>query len=136
MKADAEKRRGTAVVELAVLLPMLFFLCLIAIDYGRVFYFSQIVHNCARNGSVYASDPVAASQSPYTSIQQAALADASNLSPQPTVTSAYGKDSAGNQYVDVTVAWQFQTVSNFPGIPSVTNLSRTVRTRVSQITPN
>ena len=114
------------------MLPFLAFLAVIAADFGRVFYYSQIVTNCARDGAVYASDATAAAQSPYSSLQQAALAAAANLSPQPTVTSANGTDSAGNPYVKVTVAWQFQTVTAFPGIPNAVNLNRTVQMRVVQ----
>ena len=125
------KRRGVAAVELAVLLPFLAFLFVIAVDYARIFYFSQVLDNCARNGALYASDPVAQASSPYTSVQQAALADAANLSPQPTVTSTTGTDAAGNAYVQVTVAGQFKTVTNFPGVPNTVNLSRTVQMRVA-----
>jgi Flp pilus assembly protein TadG len=122
-------------VELAILVPFLSFLFVIAIDYARIFYFSLIVENCARSGAVYASDPIAAAQSPYTSIQQAALADAPDLTPQPTVTSTNGTDSAGNPYVEVTAVWQFGTITNFPGVPNTTTLSRTVRVRVAPTTP-
>src|SRR6516165_5908510 len=129
------KRHGAAIVELAVILPLLMFLFVIAIDFGRIFYYSLTVENCARNGALYGSDPFAVSQSPYTSIAQAALADAGNLTPPPNVTPAYGVDTSGNQYVEVTVSWQFQTISNYPGVPSP-NLSRTVRMRVAPRTPN
>jgi Flp pilus assembly protein TadG len=128
-------RRGAAIVELAVLLPLLAFLFVIAVDFGRVFYYSLTIENCARNGALYASDPFAASQSPYTNISQAALADAGNLQPPPTVTSTNGTDSSGNAYVEVTVSWTFTTLTNFPGVASNTNISRTVRMRVAPITP-
>ncbi len=123
-------RRGAAAVELAALLPFIAFLFVVAIDFARVFYYAQIIENCARNGAVYGSNLTTA-QSPYSSLQQAALAEAANLTPQPTVTSTTGNDAAGNAYVRVTVAWQFQTVTGFPGIPSTVNLSRTVQMRVA-----
>jgi Flp pilus assembly protein TadG len=124
------RRSGAAAVELAVLLPFIMFLFVISVDYGRVFYFSQTLENCARNGAIYGSNLTTA-QSPYSSIQQAALADARNLSPQPTVTSATGKDASGNAYVQVTVAWQFKAITSYPGVPSTVNLSRTVQMRVA-----
>ena len=120
-----------AASELALLLPFLVFLLGITVDYGRIFYCSQIVNNCAQNGAIYGSDAVLASQSPYTSIQQAALADATDLSPQPTVTSTTGSDASGNAYVRVTVNWTFKSITSLPGIPSTVNLSRTVQMRVS-----
>jgi Flp pilus assembly protein TadG len=125
-------RAGSAAVELSMVLPFLAFLFVIATDFGRVFFYSQIIENCARKGAIYCADSVAAAQSPYTNLQQAALADASSLSPQPTVTSTNGNDSAGNPYVQVMVAWPFKTVTAFPGIPNTINLSRTVQMRVVQ----
>src|SRR5262245_24006581 len=80
-----DARRGAAAVELAVLLPVIVFLFVIAVDFGRVFYFSQVIENCARNGAIYGSNLTTA-QSPYSSIQEAALAEAQTLSPPPTVT--------------------------------------------------
>lgn len=129
-------RRGSAAVELAVLLPFLAFIFVIAIDYGRVFYFSLTVENCARAGALYGSDPIAAAQSPYTSIQQAALAEAPNLTPAPTITSTKGTDASSNPYVEVTAAWTFNSITSFPGVPTATTLRRTVRMRVAPITPN
>jgi|SRR5579884_3790425 len=130
-----EPRSGAAAVELAVLLPFLVFLVVIAVDYGRIIYYSVIVENCARNGAVYAADPVAASQSPYTSVQAAALADAGNLNPPPAVSSVNGTDSSGNPFVDVTVTWTFQTITNYPGVPQTTTISRTVRAPVAPLAP-
>lgn len=124
-------RRAVAVVELAVLLPFIAFLFVIAVDFSRIFYCSQIIENCARQGALYASDPKAAANNLYSSVQAAALADAANLSPQPTVTSASGTDASGNAYVSVTVTWTFQTITGFPGIPNNVTLSRTVQMRAA-----
>src|SRR5579884_1037426 len=71
-------RRATAVAELAVLLPFLCFAFVAALDFGRVFYFSLTVTNCARNGALYGS--ASTTQALDTSgIQTAAQRDASNL---------------------------------------------------------
>src|SRR4029077_17550677 len=85
-------RPGAATVELAVLLPFLVFLFVLAVDWARVFYYSVIITNSARQGALYAGDPLAQSQSPYTSVSDAALADASDLQPSPTVTTNSGVD--------------------------------------------
>jgi Flp pilus assembly protein TadG len=130
------RRPAVAAVELAILLPLLAFLFVIAVDFGRVFYYSLTIENCARNGALYGSDPFAPSQSTYTSISDAALADATNLQPQPTVTSTTGTDSSGNPYVECTVSWTFNALTNYPGVPSTTNLTRTVRMRIAPKTPN
>jgi Flp pilus assembly protein TadG len=128
-------RRAAATVELAVLLPFLVFLFVLAVDWARVFYYSVIITNSARQGALYASDPLAQSQSPYTSVSDAALADASDLQPSPTVTTSSGVDGAGNSYVDVTVNWQFATVTNYPVVGQSVQLSRTVRARVAPSSP-
>jgi Flp pilus assembly protein TadG len=132
----ARRPRAAATVELAILAPFLAFLFVAVVDYARIFYHSLTVANCARNGALYGSDAVAAAQSPYTSLQQAALADAGNLTPTPTVTSTNGTDSAGNAYVEVTVTHDFQTIVNYPLVPHTTTISRTVRMRVSPAVPN
>ena len=53
-----------------------------------------------------------------------------DLTPQPTVTSTSGTDSAGNSYVAVTVTWQFSTITGFPGVPQHVSLSRTIQMRL------
>jgi Flp pilus assembly protein TadG len=129
-------RSGAAAVELAILLPLLAFLFVIGVDYARIFYMSLTVANCARNGALYGCDPTAAATaSPYTSIQEAALADAGSLSPTPTVASQFGSDSSGN-YVEVTVTFPFKTITNYPGVSNSINVSRTVRMRMIQAVPN
>jgi Flp pilus assembly protein TadG len=120
---------------LAILLPFLAFLFVVAVDFCRVFYMSLTLANCARNGALYAADPLTAAESPYPNYTAAALADAGNLSPTPTVTSASGTDANG-PYVEVTVACPFQTITNYPGVPSTVNLTRTTRMRTFPNTPN
>ena len=123
-------------LEMALVTPPLIYLALAAVDFGRVYYYTDVLSNCALNGALYASDSLAQAASPYASITQAALADASNLSPAPTVSSATGTDASGNGYVSVTVSYTFNTIVNYPGIPSSTSLTRTVQARVAPITPN
>ena len=134
-KRDGKRRSGIATVELALLLPFLAFIFVAAVDYGRVFYYSITIENCARNGALYASDPIAAAQSSYASLSDAALSDAPNISPTPTVTSTSGTDASGRSYVDVTVTYTFTTLTSYPGIPSSTTISRTVRTDVAPTAP-
>jgi Flp pilus assembly protein TadG len=133
--ASSGQRSGVAVVELAIMLPLLVFLFVITVDFARVFYFSVTLTNCARAGALYAFDPVSAAESPFTSASQAALADATNLSPQPVITTTNGVDASGMAYVDVTASYPFTTVTNFPGVPSL-QLSRTVRMFMAPIVPN
>jgi Flp pilus assembly protein TadG len=134
-KCKRPRRSGVAAVELAILLPLLAFLFVVAIDFARIFYYCVTVTNCARNGAVYACDTTSAMNSPYKSVQEAALADAGNLSPAPTVTSTTVSDANGS-YVEVTVTYQFTTITNYPGIPRTTNVTRTVRMRQVAAVPN
>jgi Flp pilus assembly protein TadG len=130
------RRRGSAATELGLLLPFLAVCFVASIDFARLYYHYTIVTNCARNGALYASDPSDAGSSPYGSVTAAALADAGDLQPQPTVASTSGTDNAGNSYVEVTVVYPFSTISNYPGLTNPINLTRTVRMRVVAAAPN
>lgn len=129
-------RAGSSAVELGLLLPILGLFFLVTVDFARLYYHYDIVTNCARNGALYGSDPTAAAESPYANVTAAALADAADLTPQPTVTSTNGSDSSGNPYVEVTVVYPFATISNYPSLSNPINLSRTVRMRVAPSVPN
>lgn len=133
MHLPLRRHRGASAVELALLLPMLSLLFLFTIDFARLYYHYSIVTNCARNGALYASDPTASLESPYTNTTAAALADASNLSPQPTVTSTTSADGSS---VQVTVVYPFTTITNYPGLPNPINLTRTVQMRIGSTLPN
>jgi Flp pilus assembly protein TadG len=125
-----------AVVELAVLLPLLMMLFVMTVDFARVFYFSLTLTNCARAGALYASDPATTPESPFADVQAAALADATNISPQPTITSVNGVDGSGRAYVAVTASYTFNSITKFPIIPSQMQLARTVRMFVAANTPD
>ncbi|WP_435016322.1 TadE/TadG family type IV pilus assembly protein [Tundrisphaera sp. TA3] len=117
--------------ELALMLPVLCLIMVITIDYSRLFYALSTITDCARDGALYfANHPTA----PASSIQQAALADAVNLTnPAPTVaTSGPTTSGAGYTTVQVTVNYRFTTLFNYPGVPRETNLSRKV---VMMVTP-
>ena len=126
-------RDGVAAVELAVLLPFLMFLCVIATDWARCLQSTLTANACARNGALYASDSITQASSPYSTVQEAALAECPGISPPPTVTTATTTDSAGNQAVVVTVTVQFQTLVNFPGVPNVSTLTRSCQMRVAPV---
>lgn len=126
-------RRGAAAVELAFVLPMLVLVFVFTVDFARLYYHFSIVTNCARNGALYLSDPTSAQESQYSDAKAAALADAANLSPQPTVT--YGPGSSSS-YVQVTVVYPFTTIMTYPGLSNPINVTRTVQMRVAQASPN
>jgi Flp pilus assembly protein TadG len=138
---------------LAILLPFLAFMFVIAVDWARIFFYSITVTNCARNAALYLSQQQSAktTTTPYTDsgyvnlyvnaaspLTAAALADAPDLTPAPTVTSTSGSDSYG-PYVEVTVAYPFQTVTHFTVgnflVPASTNVTSTVRMYVPPESP-
>jgi TadE-like protein len=67
MLRTVSAHRG-GVVELAIILPLVAFLFVIAVDYARIFYYSLTVANCARNGALHLSDPFATVNSPYGNV--------------------------------------------------------------------
>lgn len=124
-------RKAAAVVELAVLLPFLLWLCIIAADWARLMYFTQCINDCARAGALWASDEEVRMKSRYATVTDAALAEAPGLNPRPTVESANRTDADGAPMVEVKVSLEFRTISDFPGVPHRQTVSRTVLARVA-----
>jgi hypothetical protein len=129
--APIPRRHGAAAVELAILLPVLCFLFVATVDFARIIYADVILTNCAAAGAVYASNPNVQPLSPYynvnpsTGTQNAALAEATDLSPAPSVSVVYGSSSGGPfssgaplipGYCQVTVTWTFHTIVDYQGI--------------------
>jgi Flp pilus assembly protein TadG len=147
LRANAIKRRprrGAAAAELAILAPILFFMFAIAVDYARIFYFTQTLRSAARNGAYFASDYPGLYS--YTNAQQVATADLSDLNPAPTFQMYYSSSpdgpftsptpsATGTNYVQVQVSWTFNSITNFPLVPSQRTLVGTEIMRVAQIEP-
>jgi Flp pilus assembly protein TadG len=130
--ADARQRRGAAVAELAVLLPFLVLLFVLPVDFCRIFYYTIAVENCARNGALWAGDSFAQSESPYQNVTEAARADFPAASQgelavsSPVVVVTYD----GVSYAQVTCIYQFQTLTNYPGVGGPWTIQRVARARV------
>jgi hypothetical protein len=116
-------------------LPLLAFLFLAGADFARAYHAAVVVNHCAVNGAAYGCLSTYDSGSPYSSVQQAALADVGNLSPTPSVTSTTGTDSNGS-YVEVTVSHNFSMFGYLPGISNPYPITRTVRMCKNPDTPN
>lgn len=144
MRVRKKNRAAVAAVELAVFLPFLLFIFCVTVDYGRIFYITQVVENCARNGALYASNASGnttweAGTNDCTTVQAATKADGSDLSPplaDSDITVAKQNDADGNASVRVTVTYKFQALTGFPGIPRTVDISRTVQMRVSPSQPD
>ncbi len=127
--------RGQALVELALIAPVLIILMLGVIDYGRVYFAYISVTNGARVGADYAATgPAEAADT--AGIKAAALTDTSDLLDQsptnPDVTVTTANDSQGRLYADVTMTYTFSTLFPWPGLPTSIDIERTVRSRVVQ----
>ena len=126
-------RPGAAVVELAVLLPFLLYLCIIAADWARLMYFTQCVNDCARSGALWASDEEYRMKSRYATVTAAALAESPGLNPTTTVAQTNYTDAGGFPAVAVQVSMAFTTIVDFPGVPHSQTVTRTVRMRVAPL---
>jgi Flp pilus assembly protein TadG len=132
------KRRGLAAVELALLLPLLVFACMAAVDFARVIYAMVILQNCARSGALYEFYSTAGCSLPsgWTSLSTAVQADAGNLTV--TIPSTYNGNSnpyspaaSSGNYVTVTVQSNFTLLTlgsdgGFPSIGSSMTLTQSV----------
>jgi hypothetical protein len=74
----------------------------------------------------------------YSTLQDAVQADASNLSPaisNSNINSSNGTDPNGNAVVSVTVSYDFNLITNYPGIPNPYTVTRTVEMRMEATVP-
>lgn len=62
MQRDLGRRRGAAAAELAIVLPFVALLFVVAVDFCRLYYQTQTVQGCAQAGVVYAAGYGSASQ--------------------------------------------------------------------------
>jgi hypothetical protein len=108
------------------------FLFLLSVDFCRVFYYTITVENCARNGALWASDSFAQSESPYSTVTQAAQADfIQNKKTELTVTDPAPVIAVdGVNYVRVTCTYTFQTVTSYSGIAGPWTIRRAAWARV------
>ena len=125
----AERRKAVAVVELALVLPLLLVLFVVAVDFARVFYNAQVITDCARTAALFASNPDLSDKLTYTDAAELALQCAQDLNPLPTLTISRGKDSLSQEYVEAVVTQQFELL--FPlTLQRTFIITRTARARL------
>jgi Flp pilus assembly protein TadG len=130
-----QARPGAATVELALLLPLLCFLFVIAVDFARVFYFDLTVENCARCGALYAgADPTKALDT--AGITAEAKKDAGTLDASQMTVTATPDNATTPTTVTVTVTYPFTTFTRYPGVPSSITMTRKVVATVAPAKPN
>ena len=136
---------GAAVVEMAVILPLLLLMALGVGDFGRVMYTGITLSHAARAGAAFGAQSTGHAGD-VAGIRQAADEEAQNIAPI-VVTSqrvcectggaavsctlaSCGGYGALRAFVEVTTTRTFSTLVPFPGIPSSVPLSRTAKLRL------
>jgi len=114
-RCKALTRKGAAAVELALVLPILLLVLFAGVDFARAYYYTQLVTEAAQKGADFASNWDLADQLPYSSLNEAALADMTNVRPAATVdVSTDWAPPTPN--VTVTVTYEFQPVCSKFGL--------------------
>lgn len=128
--------RGQSFVEFAVLAPVLLLFLLAIADFGRVFFVAIALNNAARAGTQYGIQSPA-NAADFSGMAQAAQNDASGISGVTATASEYCECPDGSTqkcdaspacndmrvYVEVDTSGPFQTLLNYPGIPSSITLN-------------
>lgn len=129
---------GASLVEFALVAPFLALLLVGTIDFGRYMYDGIIVANAARAGVQYGAQNLQTAVD-RTGIQNAAYADASNMSITATPStfcqvagsaSATCSASGAVPYVQVVAYGTWSPMINYPGLPSTVTISQTAIMRI------
>jgi Flp pilus assembly protein TadG len=125
------KRGGALTLEFAVLLPMLALLFLGTVDFCRVFYDAQILHECAQNAALFASGNAKprAGQSADAMARATAVSLGAALRPalrDEEINIVYDADSA-----TVTITHSFPLITRYPALPQTVVLQRSVTMRAA-----
>lgn len=151
MFRSTHSQAGTALVEFALVLPLLMLLLLGVVEIGRYAYFAIQVGNAARAGAQYGAQNGTTAYD-TTGIVNAAKADGNNSVAGLTVTpSNYcwcWNGSSGStvscnsgtcpngshlvEYVQVTVSGTVNPLFNYPFLPSSLSVNNTATMRIAQ----
>jgi Flp pilus assembly protein TadG len=122
-------RRGTTIVEAAIVLPLLILVVFGLIEYGSMFLRLQQVANVARQAARQAATPDA-TQSQVSALITTMMSDAglgasgyvATLTPTDPATATRG----GQVKVQIAVTYANISITNAPFIPKPTTISRAV----------
>jgi len=139
MNRNRRHRKGSAIMEFALCMPMVFLLLFGTADFGRLYYTAIEVQNAAAAGASYGSLS-SSNMTDTAGITAAAQNDAPDISGLQVAVSQVCKRSDGDvvscstsgtiyQYVSVTASYTFQTFFKYPYIPQSVTLSKTVMMR-------
>lgn len=135
---------GAALVELAIVTPLLLLMVLGLCDFGRVVYHSIILSHAARAGAQYGAQ-TNSTTGDRSGISNAAINEAADIAPIQVTSqricecpggaavscttgtcSGYGVPQV---FVQVTTTRTFETLAPYPGVPNTVALSRTAKVR-------
>jgi Flp pilus assembly protein TadG len=140
--------RGSSLVEMALVLPVLFLLLLGVVDFGRAYYLAIEVSRAANTGALYGSQ----NPTDTAGMQSAAVLDAPDVPSFTTasVTATYGCECSDGSspvvscttsptcstnvvnYVQVSTSVSYSAMFPYPGIPSPLILRGSARIRAGQ----
>lgn len=121
VQAPTARQRGTAMVEFAIVLPLLLFLILATFEFGRMISQYNILTKAVRDGARYAASKASGGatglvnitssiQSTVTNLVTTGTADGSgaHLLPGPAPTVSVTDD--GNGYVSISASYSYQPI--------------------------
>ena len=147
LAGNLSSEKGTSVLEMALLTPLLLFLLLGIIEVGRYAELSILVANAARAGAQYgAQSLVTAALTNQSNVQQAAVNDASSVlttsnvsistwscnSNSPTAQPPCPNSDSQVVYIQVNTTGTFSSLFHYPGIPSSFTVNGMAQMRVAQ----
>jgi Flp pilus assembly protein TadG len=154
MKASSKLRRrsvdrGTSLLEMAFLVPMMLTLLIGVIELGRFSYFSILVANAARAGVQYGAQSLVTAAD-NAGMQAAAKNDGQNITGLTVTSTTHYCSCSGTPtvhvtcpatctspahalvYVDVVASGTFTPIFHYPGMPTTFTVARDSSMRVAQ----
>jgi Flp pilus assembly protein TadG len=132
---NCRPRHGAAAAELAIVLPLLTLVFLVALDFCRAYYCTQTVQAAANSAAMYASGTAlpAANTTAEDAARQAAVAEGTSL--RPPLTTDNVAVSVANGMATVTVTYEFHALFGGGIVPGQINVVRTVTMSVAPAPP-
>ena len=134
--------RGSSLVELALVLPLLLLILVVLVDLGRAYYYAISISSAAHAGAVYGIQ----NPTDVSGMEVAASSNASDISSL-TTSASYGCECHDGSsvvascsappscaqnyvnYVTVTTKATFTPILPYPGMPSSFTLQQSARLR-------
>ncbi len=143
----ARAEAGSALAEMAVIVPVLVLLLIGLIEVGRYAQYSIVVGNAARAGVQYGAQNLGTAKDASGGMETAALNDAGNIAGVTATATQYCRCSDGSTstcqptdcasshqlvFVQVDVTGTFQSLLHFPGVPQSQTITSRAIMRVAQ----